>query len=422
MVLVPFAVSDGAVGFPQTAARDKSWKCPECDSDVVVKRGAVLAPHFAHKSAQNCSGGESLVHRATKEWIAASVKSANFKVVCTCTACHVRFTAFRGGGYTGATEVAITGARRFVIDAVAIDARGRAAAAFEVYHAHKTATVKMKHLAARTYCNAFEIRAVDLVAENYPTEFESIRPLRCRLCLIRAVVRRRDKDEMARARLTRRLGRRWRARVVAIRTQRQLKYWRLWLIRTRWKTTTLRTRALHANDEAKRIQACDNCNGPVELYTWALEGGTWIRKIGTDVWKTNPQSDTGAAFHKTCAPECPTCHEVRTKGKWCACERQVHRRCEDCNKWGHTDTMHTFINPPGSRFQQAWVCDRCGVVCQTCDQTISSAQATFGGKCFTCNRVAKRKRGGVSPTSDYFCECGRKKSPGFVRCYNCHTS
>lgn len=431
MVKVPFATCDGAVGFPSTAPKSRAWKCPGCNDPVIVKRGNVIVAHFAHKAASTCSGGESVVHSATKEWIASLVSSDDFRITAQCYACNDRFTAFRGGSENvGGTEVPVRGMTydlsegRYVIDAVALHKSGRVSAAFEVYHTHKTGTFKMRALMAATYCNAFEVRAIDLIGVNYPTTFESIRPLRCKICCISAVVRSRDKLEQHRARLVLRIGRRWKARTLAVRRERQLKYWRRWMMCARWKTVASRARALHASDEAKRVRACNKCSEPVELYTYTYNHNKWTTTQNKDVWKSDwsHRTKAGDVYHSHCSPECPKCHEVRTSGKWCACDRAKRRKCADCNKWGYLDDMHSVITPPSAQYQESWVCSRCGIECKLCGGLISQAQAMYGGSCFTCNRRAKRKRGGNTEESEYFCDCGRKKQPAFDQCYSCYTS
>ncbi|HIE70767.1 MAG TPA: hypothetical protein EYP98_11665, partial [Planctomycetes bacterium] len=378
---------------------------PGCDDPVVVKRGTVNVAHFAHKANSTCAGGESVVHIATKEWIASLVSSDNFRITASCYECYDQFTAFRGGSENaGATEVPYDSSEgRYVIDAVALLKSGRVSAAFEVYHTHKTDTVKMRALLAATYCNAFEVCAIDLVGANYPTTFESIRPLRCKVCCISAVVTRRDALEQRRARLVLRLGRRWLAPALVALKARRLKYWRRWLMCARWRTVASRARALHARDEAKRFRACTKCSEPVELYTYTYEHNRWT-KTRCDHTSTKP----GAVYHSTCAPTCPTCHEIQASGKWCACDRATHRPCADCNKWGDRKDMY-------SQYEESWMCGRCGVECRGCGRRISQTQAT----CFTCSHRAKRARLGELLNA---CQCGRKKQPAFAQCYSCYKS
>ena len=145
MVKVPYALSGTRVGFPHTANRSEQWSCPECHAEVIVKRGDIKVPHFAHKASQSGCRGETFAHSSTKEWIAANVQSPDFRITSTCTGCCEPFTAFRGArGLAGATEVQIEAYRA---DAAAVEC-GRLVAAFEVLHSHKTGARKMATLLA----------------------------------------------------------------------------------------------------------------------------------------------------------------------------------------------------------------------------------------------------------------------------------
>ena len=184
MVKVPFAVANGVVGFPQTADRNRGWLCPGCDKPVVLHRGEVRIPHFAHKG-HNSGCGESLTHRSTKEWIAQNVSSPDFAITSTCGTCRTDNVVFSGHpSFGGHTEVPHPHWRSpaYRIDAVAAE-QTRVRAAIEVCHAHKAGPVKMSALAAATYNQAFEIKAVDLIESNYPMSFATIAERTCDGCL-----------------------------------------------------------------------------------------------------------------------------------------------------------------------------------------------------------------------------------------------
>ena len=47
------------------------YRCPDCGADVIRVHGDYIAHHFRHKNADDCgSGGESVVHRYYKQYIA----------------------------------------------------------------------------------------------------------------------------------------------------------------------------------------------------------------------------------------------------------------------------------------------------------------------------------------------------------------
>ena len=422
MVKIPFALNgSGCVGFPQTAHRLLGWKCPSCNAAVIVKRGSILTPHFAHKAnTTTCSAGESVVHRATKEWVASIVGSPGFRVTGRCCDCWQDFDAFKGApDLSGRTEIALG---QYRVDAVANRSDGSIAAAFEILHTHATGHAKMSHLMAKTLCNAFEVKAVpDLVAAGYPTVFKSVRPLKCKQCTATAIARRKNNADCARQAKAKALGRKWKALAAAAVKERQRRFAQRWLFLARVSTVFKRAKALHEAEERKRIKPCGTCGGPVEMYTWVkTDGAPWGYAKKLHKFQEHVFSD-GKIYHTDCTtPWCSICMEQKSFGKWCACERSKRRKCVDCNNWHPRSEMHSYTNPPENRFPTSWVCDACAINCRMCDNKISQAQSRYGGACFTCNRRAKRRRMGLTGESLYYCrECGARKTPDYSLCYSC---
>ena len=53
------------------AQKGQVYICPDCGSELIVKKGDIMSHHFAHKNLDDCgSGGESVVHRYYKELVA----------------------------------------------------------------------------------------------------------------------------------------------------------------------------------------------------------------------------------------------------------------------------------------------------------------------------------------------------------------
>lgn len=424
MVKVPFALNKkGEVEFPQNANRKSKWSCPSCSSELVVKRGSILVPHFAHKTKTRSCTGETLAHRATKEWIASIAGSPNFKITAQCSNCHCVFDAFRGSQeFTGLTEVKM-GAYRVDVALKLTD--GSIAAAFEVYRTHRTDSLKMRTLLSLTACNAFEIQAVDnLVAANYPTTFESIRPMICKICIRSALSQRQCKSEHTRALNARAVGRKWIYFAAQKIKERQRKFSQRWLLLIRVPTVARRTKTLHFLDERDRIKPCTACGENIELFKWVKsKGAPWgylKEPLPHQIPPCSCAEIKGQFYHCGCeTPWCETCHEIIKPGTWCECERSVRRKCVDCGKWELLKDMHSYINPPSSDFQESWVCDSCAVTCRLCNKKISHQQSKYGGACFTCNRKAKRQRMGQSGESEYYCHCGKRKDPKYITCYTC---
>ena len=54
---IPYAYTNNKLPVsPQVAEKGQNFSCPICDSEVILKRGNIRAPHFAHKPATACSG------------------------------------------------------------------------------------------------------------------------------------------------------------------------------------------------------------------------------------------------------------------------------------------------------------------------------------------------------------------------------
>ena len=66
---IPYAYTNDKLPVsPEVAEKGKNFSCPICDSEVVLKRGEVRRPHFAHKPDTACSG-EGVRHKVAKQMI-----------------------------------------------------------------------------------------------------------------------------------------------------------------------------------------------------------------------------------------------------------------------------------------------------------------------------------------------------------------
>lgn len=57
--------ADGSIVRPSEAEEGGAYRCPGCGVDVILRRGELRRPHFAHRSGEGCSS-ESTLHRAAK--------------------------------------------------------------------------------------------------------------------------------------------------------------------------------------------------------------------------------------------------------------------------------------------------------------------------------------------------------------------
>lgn len=71
---IPVAfTADGQVVRPGDAGPGREYRCPGCGTDVVLRRGEVRRPHFAHRHGEACSA-EGTLHRAAKALVIQVVR------------------------------------------------------------------------------------------------------------------------------------------------------------------------------------------------------------------------------------------------------------------------------------------------------------------------------------------------------------
>jgi hypothetical protein len=424
MLKVPYAVlSDGTVGFPKTAERLPGWKCPGCNERVVVKRGDKMAAHFAHhRSTTGCSGGESLIHSATKEWIAANASNPDFCVSTHCSACHIEFDLFRGHpSFVGLTEVSVHGPseKRYRVDTTVVAPTNRIVANIEVVNTHKSSDEKMRVISAMARDGAFEVNAVDLVAESYPlTLWEANYRSRCKLCISEAVAKKRATAICRRLNKARKVSRVWRRAVRASKARVCKKFARRWLLLHRSPKAKQ-----WATKESERLytlmfKACRKCKDDIQIRRWGCTKGDKCNVYNLeDVYDGWENDDNGHSYHLKCSPNCSQCGQSKRPGKWCECEKREHRKCVDCGKWHKRDEMHSNVLPQN---KTEWVCKKCSSECLTCDAYISKKQRQFGGKCYVCNRSAIIAGAGGDPNDGYCLKCGKRlKNSRYTTCYTC---
>jgi hypothetical protein len=81
-MLMSRACSSGTLMLATDAHRDDVFACPECDEAVMLKRGSIVVPHFAHYADIGCplSQGESMRHLEMKLQIGALFENATYEV------------------------------------------------------------------------------------------------------------------------------------------------------------------------------------------------------------------------------------------------------------------------------------------------------------------------------------------------------
>ncbi len=181
---VPLAFGDEERLYdPQTAEKGKRYFCPACQDTVILRKGEIKTPHFAHKVSEACNQ-ETIIHKTAKQlivdvisdWKSGKIDAPTLRR--TCEICR----QFKDQPLPDKVECAILEYRMsdgFVVD-VALVVANEPAAAIEVRVSHAVDENKAKSLS---------IPFIELdgqkVIEN-PTIFQPIRdrfqPLTCTTC------------------------------------------------------------------------------------------------------------------------------------------------------------------------------------------------------------------------------------------------
>ena len=66
---IPYAFTNNKLPVsPHVAKKGQHFLCPTCDDEVILRRGDIRVPHFAHKPDTGCSG-EEVLHKTAKHMI-----------------------------------------------------------------------------------------------------------------------------------------------------------------------------------------------------------------------------------------------------------------------------------------------------------------------------------------------------------------
>ncbi len=432
MLKIPFAIRNDVPDTfvtPDSALRGDDWVCPNCRHSVVLKKGPIKVAHFAHRAAvssSTCGGGESFLHKCTKEWIAKHVGLSSFSVCSKCTDCKGEVTIFRGGSqFFGRCEIPFGGKlgssnrqREFRADVMVIHrVSRRVVAVIEVRHTHATEIRKLQYADGLTEQGAMEVKAEDLTERNYPTVFCDLRKRVCRPCLRIRIQRKCTQMLAAREKAVQRCFQKWVRFTSNQKKEREVKFARRWLFLHRAPQLVNLVRGALDTLRALQFQPCFKCGSSVQKFTWQAykipgEKCNRFRQVRLDHDEVE-----GNAYHLGCSPLCQVCGEWATNGRWCQCEKARRKKCDDCSAWQLTDRMFCFPLPCG---KNSWVCLSCGVPCGKCERLISRQQATYGGKCYECNVRARNLRMGVAEMKGLCRLCGTGIRGQYSECYSCH--
>ena len=70
-----FEIKTNNYTLPQYAKKSEKYKCPDCNMDLIFKKGQIIKQHFAHKANSNCTyydhPSESQLHKDAKNKLKA---------------------------------------------------------------------------------------------------------------------------------------------------------------------------------------------------------------------------------------------------------------------------------------------------------------------------------------------------------------
>jgi hypothetical protein len=170
------------------ASKTNKYRCPSCCSEILLKKGQVRVPHFAHKSGVSCSE-ETVIHRTAKLLIKSAVTnwkngkgdSPIIRRHCSLSFCDGHLDQQLPSKVICALEeYALTGGR--IADIALFDEHG-IVAIIEVCHTHKVDEQK----AHDYHLPWFEVDAGKIIDNPLLWECRQdfLRPFHCPECLCR---------------------------------------------------------------------------------------------------------------------------------------------------------------------------------------------------------------------------------------------
>jgi hypothetical protein len=395
---VPAARQGGVVVFPQTADRSNgAFTCLGCENVVYLKRGNVYKAHFAHAPDVACN--ESIMHLATKEWIASLAKNPGFVIVAECS-CGNEHAVVRGHPeLIGCTEVSCLD-NKYKMDVAFVDKK--------VFHTHRAGAQKLNEIEGSHgwHLPAVEVGAINLVDNGFPIVFSTLQQRSCTPCVKRRLRLAKAQTLQHRVEFTLRCGLAWLYKTEDHQRRRAKRAWFIWRARVCFKSflgsvkdhcnkenariaaAEEVVRQEHARREAERHTACAKCCQPVELYCWEDGRKQWQEYLYIN----------GKTYHSQCNPICAKCNELHAP--MCKCERMLRSPCVDCKQSFLKTDLHELR-------ARKYICQSCAIECTGCKSP------SLGGKCYTC--TVKRKY----PDLHYCLGCDTVIDECYTMCHAC---
>lgn len=171
---------------PIFASKSNEYKCPDCDKKVMLKKGKIKRPHFAHFKSQNTCNyynhpGESQIHFYAKELLKYVLQNKKCMICRKCDLCrgNIEQSIVVNATNIVKKEYIFEYNGKKIADVAVID-NNNIKYIFEIYHKHATLEVNRPE-------PWFEIEATNLIQniENNTNEsilIDCIRSQKCDVC------------------------------------------------------------------------------------------------------------------------------------------------------------------------------------------------------------------------------------------------
>ena len=172
---------DGPIRLASEVSREQGpFICIGCRSELILKKGDIRIPHFAHRGGDVCSGGESVIHAQAKRLVELHFNRLQFHDNLQChlhrSPAHTNFTNTSHINYTAKIEhklgdykIDVMIMKQEVKDVVPIPY-----AAIEIQHTHPIGFDKRKNLLT-SGIKVFEVNAKDVIDSISSTSSMNVR-------------------------------------------------------------------------------------------------------------------------------------------------------------------------------------------------------------------------------------------------------
>ncbi len=152
-IKVPFGLSpEGEEVHAKDASRDTLYRCPSCKAELLLKRGEIRRPHFAHLHEPNACEFvyETEAHYRAKHWVKEAWESD--EDVClsrSCATCWNMLTQDLRAGQTAKVEIEYLLGTGHRADVALLDAQDNLLAVIEIYSTHRVDPEKAEAMKSR---------------------------------------------------------------------------------------------------------------------------------------------------------------------------------------------------------------------------------------------------------------------------------